>query len=151
MRAAIVIPNSTNPPKPAPALSIDTIHHRPVEPGARSQHAANQNRKPATKGRLLIFNPASGTGIKPPPQSYSALQFNANRIKKRAETSRPRLFSECVLEAARNYFLLAVMFAGVRDESIFCLVLYLPGHLDQVIEAGKVGIVIDKRLRLLIL
>jgi hypothetical protein len=51
---------------------------------------------------------------------------------------------------ARNYFLLAVMFACVRDECVFCPVLYLPGHVDQVIEASKVRVVIDNCLRLLV-
>src|SRR5712692_1835509 len=63
----------TSPPTPGPPPSPET--------GARS-HLARTKRKPATKGRLFIFNPASSTGIKPPPQRYSALQLNPDHLKR---------------------------------------------------------------------
>ena len=46
---------------------------------------------------------------------------------------------------------LAVMFACVRDECVLGLVFLLPGHMDQVIEACEVRVLINNRLCLLVL
>ncbi len=46
---------------------------------------------------------------------------------------------------------LAVVFACVRHEYIFCVVFFLPGHVNRFIESREVGFVIYNRLRLLVL
>ena len=43
------------------------------------------------------------------------------------------------------------MFVYVRNECVFCVIFFLPGHMDQVVEAGEVGVLIDNRVRLLVL
>jgi hypothetical protein len=46
---------------------------------------------------------------------------------------------------------LTMMVFCVRDELVFCLILFLPGQINQVIEAGEVAVVIDNCLHLLTL
>jgi hypothetical protein len=61
--------------------------------------------------------------------------------------SNTRLF----LLIEHGVLLLALVFVYVRDECVFCRILFLPGHMNQVVEAGEVGVLIDNRLRLLVL
>jgi hypothetical protein len=89
------------------------VHHRPVNP-MEEPTAENQKRKPAIKGRLLIFNPASGTGIKFPPQSYSALQLNPDHLKRFVA----QIFRE-MIESRK-----------VHDLSSLCLNVFRPSRPD---------------------